>query len=456
MITRYCLSVLLLAATSGLTQAQVFEPGYLVNFRGDTLRGEVENAFWSNPPKLVRYRATPQTSSQTYQASQLRSVALASGRLLRYELLPLDRSAQTDIQRLPKGLHFQQHPDSVMADVLVDGPAKLLAITLDDVHHYFVRRPQQPWLEMTERLYVRAKQSVVADGNDYQNQLRLYFLDFPAVVAQIENTPFTPTGMIGLVQAYNQRYNTPGEINKVYYEPEEVGRRRVATSAGLLLGTRFNSMRLQTNQAPGVEPFTLQGIDADGRLHVQGGAYVDITHPARRTALHIDAVLSRYGRTGTIPASPNGQVPQGTFAWGGTLLSNHISLRGMRPVGPYQAFAGMGIEVMYKWRDKGVLRYGTTPQRRAGDGSVIGTSSSFEYGFRTTFFPYLEAGVKTGRLSFSVNGRLYGKGYYLDDLIVRNPNESYLSRGYEYSARTWSLGLVMGLRLLGKPDAKLR
>jgi hypothetical protein len=38
--------------------SQTFESGYLVLQRGDTLRGEIENAFWEEPPATVRFRAT--------------------------------------------------------------------------------------------------------------------------------------------------------------------------------------------------------------------------------------------------------------------------------------------------------------------------------------------------------------------------------------------------------------
>ena len=63
------LKPLLLLLTASLfgslqTRAQTFEPGLLVRSNGDTLRGEIENDFWTEPPALIRYRSAPNNPSQ--------------------------------------------------------------------------------------------------------------------------------------------------------------------------------------------------------------------------------------------------------------------------------------------------------------------------------------------------------------------------------------------------------
>ncbi|WP_188547380.1 hypothetical protein [Hymenobacter qilianensis] len=369
-------------------------------------------------------------------------------------MLPLDRGAQTDIHRLPKGLFYQQRPDSVLADVLIDGPTFLLGVTLDGVHHYFIRRPEKPWLEMTERLYIRNGKSQVMDGNNYLNQLQLYFIDCPEVLAQLAHTPFTEAGMIALVQTYTGAY-MPNELqNRVYYEPEKAGRLRTTISAGVLVGGRFNSHRLKTTQALGVERPALQGVDADGQMHLQGGAFLDVVTPARRSGLHLDILLSQYGRRGTLSMLPTGRVASGTFSWRGTLLATHVGMRGFRSLGEhYRAFAGTGMELNWFWQEKNTLHY-------TGQSSGGPMPPSFTYkfvdGFARSFAPYLEAGVQTKRFSFSLNGRVYRKNPYWDHLILRDPNDLANFQGYEYTGRTWSVGLLLGYRLIGKPDTQLK
>ena len=62
------LNPLLLLLTASLfgslqTRAQAFEPGLLVRSNGDTLHGEIENGFWTEPPALIRYRSAPNSPS---------------------------------------------------------------------------------------------------------------------------------------------------------------------------------------------------------------------------------------------------------------------------------------------------------------------------------------------------------------------------------------------------------
>ena len=58
------LNPLLLLLTASLfgslqTRAHAFEPGLLVRSNGNTLRGEIENGFWTESPALICYRSTP-------------------------------------------------------------------------------------------------------------------------------------------------------------------------------------------------------------------------------------------------------------------------------------------------------------------------------------------------------------------------------------------------------------
>lgn len=140
-----------------LAHGQVFEPGYLVLSHGDTLRGEVQNDFWEEPPTAIRFRSSP-AAVTTYPVRQLRSVYLSTGRLLRHELLPVDRYAEARLQYLTTSVPHHQVSDSILADVLIEGPASLLGVILNETKHFFVRREGKPYLEMAERRYIDSHQ----------------------------------------------------------------------------------------------------------------------------------------------------------------------------------------------------------------------------------------------------------------------------------------------------------
>lgn len=83
--------------------AQAYEPGLLVKSNGDTVRGQVENRFWTEPPAFIRFRVTPASAPQQFQPRQLRAVSFSSGRYFRFEVLPIDHAAETRPSYLPAG-----------------------------------------------------------------------------------------------------------------------------------------------------------------------------------------------------------------------------------------------------------------------------------------------------------------------------------------------------------------
>ncbi|WP_073110108.1 hypothetical protein [Hymenobacter daecheongensis] len=125
-------------------RAQTYEPGLLVQANGDTLRGEIENSFWTEPPTFIHYRPTATSPSQLFQPRQLRALSFTGGRSFRYVIVPIDHAAETRLDRLPRGNYFEVRTDSLLAEVLLEGPAELLRVTRPGATHYLLRRPSQP------------------------------------------------------------------------------------------------------------------------------------------------------------------------------------------------------------------------------------------------------------------------------------------------------------------------
>ncbi|RAK66688.1 hypothetical protein DLM85_10735 [Hymenobacter edaphi] len=453
--------MVLLAPLGRRCGAQVFEPGYLVLGRGDTLRGEVENAFWTDPPKAVRFRPAATAPVVSYRAVQLRAVQLASGRLLRRELLPIDYSASKNPNQMFYGLVIRQRPDSLLADVLVEGPATLLSVVWGQVQHFFVRREQQPYLEMTERRYLDNNGGVVSlrDGNNYQGQLGLYFGDCAAAVAATNQAKFTATDLIGVVQTYNQQCSAVRQPGR-RIEVEAPKASRVKLQVGPLLGVRYTSMRLRAAGAPGLEAQTLAGQQLDGRLHLQPGLYFDLLDGGRRLAAHTALYAYRVGRQVEV-AAPDGSAQwRGTLDWRATAAVWQVGLRGLLPVGPhYTLLAGAGAEIAQYWAQAARLRYGTgtATTRLATGGVAVLTEQPFQLGFARTKMPYLEVGIRRQRLTALLTGRIYGKQHYYDPLVVaalQNPAGQVYSLGHSYTARTLSAALVLSYQLNRDTDQR--
>ena len=101
------------------TLAQAYEPGLLVRSNGDTLRGEIENSFWVEPPTLIRYRPTPISPVQAFQPRQLKAVSFAKGRYFFFEVLSIDHAAENRLDLLRRGYSPDIQRDSLLAEVLI-------------------------------------------------------------------------------------------------------------------------------------------------------------------------------------------------------------------------------------------------------------------------------------------------------------------------------------------------
>ncbi|UOQ67569.1 hypothetical protein [Hymenobacter volaticus] len=429
--------LLLFCIYSHFASGQVFEAGYVVLSQGDTLRGEVENAFWEDTPTSIRFRSATKELT-TYSGRQLRTAYLASGRLLRKELLPIDRSAQTDITRLTASVRGQQQMDSVLADVIVIGPSSLLSLTLQNVKHFFVRREARPYLEMAERRYLITDAQGTkraADGNDYKNQLRVYYGDCPAAMAAVDKGPFTAEGLRAVVQTYNQQCSAIGKAG-LEIRREETKQAKVIVRLGLVAGVRYNSLRSHNFGYTAQTRAVLDKYNLDGQLNLQGGGYLDLVNAGRRLALHAALLISRFGNSGIIDLPTLDSNESATFQRHGTLLSLQYGVRGFPAVGQQlQVVLGGGFEVNQILTSTSEFEY-------------IGVRKDFLYGFKSNLLPYLEAGLSRDRLALVFTGRLYEKENYSHYASKANP------RLMTYEVTPWSLSASLSYRLNANPDLR--
>jgi hypothetical protein len=323
--------------------AQVYEPGLLVRSNGDTVRGEIENNFWLNPPKFIHFRRTPTSSPELVRPHQLRTVLFTQGRYFRFEALPIDHAAETRLDRLPVGLHPDVRVDSLLAEVLLEGSCSLLRVVQFSTTHYLLRRPGQPVLDLSERQYIARGpngQLVVVDGNNYKGQLGIYFGDCPAVSAALPTTPFTAEGLARLVQAFEDACASPHLPTRSWLARSPV-RGRMAFGLGVVAGGQYHRVFNQ--------------------LHPFAGLYAEMLLPNRTLAAYGELCLSQFTGEGSMVASYNEStvVVNGTSypvftpinsdfryrAWEGTV---RLGLRGFLPAFRHQQWVVSG-GVEYNW-----------------------------------------------------------------------------------------------------------
>jgi hypothetical protein len=392
MLLRLLLLLTALLAYSWQSQAQVFESGFLVRSNGDTLRGEIENGFWLEPPAFVRYRATPASPSQLFQPRQLRAVSFTGGRYFRFGVYPIDHAAETKLTNLPQGLIYRVSMDSLLAEVLVEGPATLLRIALPSAVHFLLSVPDQPMLELSERKYLGMSENgslAIVDGNNYRNQLQLYLGTCPAAAAAAQTAPFTAAGMVVVAQAYNQTCSPARQPGRSWLAQSKPTR-LVSFQGGVQGGVRYNSIESPLFSAD----FTC--VDCWPRPFA--GLYAELFMPSRTLALYGELSASRYQSqyleyTGLTAAGVPIFRPQRYRAWLGT--------------------ARLGVRVFFplpherQW----LLGFGYELNAVSGGPYTISAGQAFmvalaEYA-APTLLPNLTLGWRANRATLSTDVQLY-------------------------------------------------
>lgn len=288
------------------TLAQAYEPGLLVRSSGDTLRGEIENGFWVEPPIFIRFRATPNSPSQLFQPRQLRAVRFTNGRYFRYQILPIDHAAETRQDNLRRGYATDVHIDSLLAEVLLDGPATLLRVVRPGSIHYPLLLPGQAPLDLCEHQYLRENSNgywQTTDGNNFRGQLLQAFTDCPEARTATLQAAFTAPSLTAVVQAYNTACTASHQPGRSWLTTAEP-RRRVAFQGGLLAGGRYNYLTPPKNP--------LSEACSDCKVRPFAGPYADLFLPSRLVAIYGELSLSSFSSRGSQFADYV-RLPNGNF-----------------------------------------------------------------------------------------------------------------------------------------------
>ena len=388
----FALPALLLASL--LSHAQTYEPGLLVRSTGDTLRGEIENGFWVEAPEFIHFRPTPNGPSQLFQPRQLRAVSFTNGRYFRYEALPINHAAEVLLNRLPRGFTTDVRTDSLLAEVLLEGPAGLLQTTYEGIAHYLIRRSGQPYLELSEQKYLRESATgswEVANGNNYRSLLELYFGDCPAARAAAGKASFTMRGVAAVVQAYNKECASAVPAGRSWLA-QATPRRRLALQGGLLAGVRYNYFKNGYERLPETMPCT------DCQPRPFAGLYADLLQPGRTRALYGELSLSRFSNQSWEYYQQNSSVSYYVVNYQAWLVSARLGLRYFFPL-PHerQWLLSLAYELSRPLR----------PTITSSTGDPVALSSEqLGYGW-PSLLPSLGLGWRARRCTLSLDGQLY-------------------------------------------------
>ncbi|HEX8326563.1 MAG TPA: hypothetical protein VF629_03400 [Hymenobacter sp.] len=397
------------------SRAQAYEPGLLVTSQGDTLRGELENGFWVEPPAFIRFRPAAGSPSQLFQPRQLRAVSFTGGRYFRYEALPIDYAAQTQLDKLARVLASDIKIDTLLAEVLVEGTGSLYRVARSSVVHYVVSSPGRPMLSLSEHKYLRENDNgvwAIADGNNYKALLGNHFSKCPAS-KMARTAPFTAEALVAIVQAYN-RECAPGQQTGRDFLSSAKPRRRVALLGGVLAGVRYN--RIVSGTA---NYYNNKAECTDCQALPYLGLYADLFQPSRTSALYGELSFSTFGSLTPLLVYTDGN-----------LVPNQRNVESRHVLGT----ARIGYRFFFPLPQERKWLLGVGYELNSALGQTVVTSTG-PTGPRTreklvyadpTYFPNLSLGWRSNRLTLNLDGQMYydegnvSRTEYLSNFIGSN------------------------------------
>ena len=396
MPARILFLLLIFALSVVQTRAQVYEPGLLVRANGDTLRGEIENNFWTEPPAFIRFRPAPGSPSQLFKPRQLRAVSLVGGRYFRYESLPIDHAATKELKPSNTGQRSDIRTDSLLAEVLLEGPVMLWRVVRPGSTHYLLRRPDRPVLDLAERRYQRTNAdgtSALVDGNNYQSQLALYFGDCPAAVAAGRGAAFSASDVAAVVRTYYAVCRPDLPPARTWLEPATV-RRRWALQGGVLAGARYNSFHEPFAALPATTACT------DCQPHAFAGLYADLFPAGRTTAIYGELSLSRFSNQYWGYFQTNSLISYYIVDYRAWLVSARLGLRLFYPLPHEQQWL---LSISYE------LNSTFRPVVTSSSGNITDVpDDQLRYG-SPSLLPNLGLGWRSRHFTFGLDGQLYNR-----------------------------------------------
>jgi hypothetical protein len=270
---------------------------------------------------------------------------------------------------------------------------------------------------------------VVTDGNNYRNQLNLYFIDCPAASGAAQAAPFTAAGLVGIAQAYATSCTPSQQPGRSLVAQTQV-RRRGAFQAGVLAGMRYNRIG---------SPSTLlaKTSNAGHQLLPFGGLYAELLQPSRITAFYGELSISSFRNqtTQSLGYNSQGNNQYVVYDYRGMLGTARLGVRFYQPLKHDQQFIlGLGFEYNKVWALK------TSGLNTSANGYSYGPASENAYFPSPTLLPNLTLGWRQQRFTLSLDGQLY------------HANTDHDGFSELFFGSNWATRLSLSYRLGHHPD----
>ncbi len=222
-----------------------FTKGYIIDLRGDTVRGQLDYRNWENNPKDVQFRAGSEVSPVTYSPEDIQGFGVSNDIYV---------SASVDVETSPRDLshltydaELQISRQTVFLQVLYRGEKSLyLYKNGDERFNFYILQDSSFELLIYKRYLHKAiaqhnlSVPTVKENNKYRGQLNYYLHDCPGIMSVLEHAEYNKEDMESIFLEYYSSSVSSPEYQK--------GVERATEKFGILAGMTHTSFAFKGSQ----------------------------------------------------------------------------------------------------------------------------------------------------------------------------------------------------------------
>ncbi len=212
---------------------QSFQSGYIIDAKGDTLRGEIDYRNWSQNPEKITFRSHDGIISEK-TPEQVKLFAVAGEQYLGVEIdLSISAIELNDLDMISEPIMKTKW---VFLQTIYDGEKSLYFHTNRRVNNFYIGINGE-LVHLVYKSYLKIDNDGIdsrAENNKYLGQLRYYLRDCPKVMSRLERVRYNQTSLVKLFENYNECI---GDVSGFKKEKE-----RTKVELGLVAGASLTSL----------------------------------------------------------------------------------------------------------------------------------------------------------------------------------------------------------------------
>lgn len=281
----YCGLIIYFLLSWHTSQAQeIFQKGYIITLRGDTINGLVAAGKWKRNPKTVSFKKLLQEQSKSFDPLSIQRFYVGD-RLYVGAVVQRSTNSGSDANKISPEVEYQK--DTVFLQVMIEGNKNLYHLNDEDGRdHFFITDDEGNYQALIYKFYYfddDGEQKLLAN-DQYRRQLIRYFSGCPPLSKVILKTKYKTTDLLEL---FNKYFRCDEGADKSYIQEQDIS----WIYPGLIIGFSHTKLIFKSDH-----PYFdhLSKADFKPSYNITAGIQADLIFPTNKRLWSINNELMYY------------------------------------------------------------------------------------------------------------------------------------------------------------------